>query len=68
MKAIFPPFEMEMQRDLLNAFEEIVLLRIRCRSAATIDTGFIILNEIVFFPLQFLHPFHSVLSGEQSFV
>lgn len=39
--------------DLLNTFEEIMLLRIRCRYAATIDTEFIILNEIYFFSLPF---------------
>lgn len=57
-----------MCSDLLNTFEEIMLLRIRCRYAASIDTEFIILNEIYFFLLQFLHPFHFFLSGEQSFV
>lgn len=55
-----------MRSDLLNTFEEIMLLRIRCRYAATIDMEFIILNEIYFFLLQFLYPFHFFLSGEQA--
>lgn len=55
-----------MRSDLLNTFEEIILLRIRCRYAATIDMKFITLNEIYFFFLQFFHPFHFLLSGEQA--
>ena len=57
-----------MCSDLLNTFEEIMLLRIGCRYAATIDTEFIILNEIFFFLSQFRQPFHSLLSGERGFV